>query len=92
MERHDEIKKQDNASGAVPLILYMLGILAAGGMYTLCFIYIAPTLHDMIPDGYVKTTILGIILVVPLIILFVGAIALIIEGIKKDQKTQIGGP
>lgn len=94
----NEIKKRikqnirgcDYAS-ANPIIVVTLGIFAAGGFYTLFFIYIAPSLYDLIPDSDFKIVILGLIFVTPGIIVIVGILAMIKEGMKDNPSWNQGG-
>jgi len=70
---------------AVPLILFVLSIFCLGALYTLFFIQIGlPELSYMIPDSDAKTFILMLIYGLPIIILLVGGIALIKEGLRRD--------
>lgn len=75
------MKMDDNASGAIPLILYILTIITAGALYTMLFIVIFyKTFVDLIPDSPFKTIIVwGVIYFAPLIVIVVGIIALIME-------------
>jgi len=75
------MKMDDNASGAIPLILYILGIVTSGALYTMLFIVVFyKTFVDLIPDSSFKTVIVwGILYFAPLIVIVVGIIALIQE-------------
>ena len=74
----------DEYGSAIPIILFLGGIFAAGGLYSLLFIVVAlPTLSALIPDSVFKTVILGIIYFAPLIILIVGVLALLLAGMKR---------
>jgi len=86
-----KLLRNDDAS-AIPLILFIFGLIGAGGFYTFFFIVVGPSFHGLIPDGMMKTLILGIIYFVPAIILIVGGIALILSGMKNNPSwKQQGG-
>jgi len=77
--------KKDNNAYAVPLILFVLSLFALGALYTLFFTQIAlPELSYMIPDSDAKTFILMMIYGIPGMIILVGGIALIKEGLRRD--------
>ncbi len=90
MIRYRSLKNNDDAS-AIPLILFILGLFGSGAVYSFCFIVIAPSLYDLIPDSMFKTLILGIIYFVPLVILIVGVLALLLSGMKKSNAWQQQG-
>lgn len=76
-------KLDNNAGGSIPLILFLLGIVAFGGIYTLAFYIILPSLYTLIPNSVFKTVIIyGVIWFAPLVVIFVGILSLIIEGMK----------
>ena len=79
-----------DAGGAIPMILYTMGLLGSGGLYTLFFIIIAPSLTSLMPDSIFRIFIMGIIYTIPMIILVVGFIALMLEGMKADPSWQRG--
>ena len=72
------------AGGAIPMILFVMGVFGAGGLYTLFFVIIAPSLMDLIPNSIFRILIMGIIYAIPMVILVVGFIALMLEGMKED--------
>jgi len=79
-----KIKDNIDAS-AIPLILFIFGVFVAGAFYTLLFVIVGiPSLSPLIPDSMFKTFILGIIFYSPFIILVVGIVALVLEGIKRS--------
>ena len=74
----------NNASGSIPLILFLFGVIAFGGLYTLMFIVIMPHLWPLIADSAYKTVIVyGVIWFAPLVVIFVGILALVTEGMKR---------
>ncbi len=76
----------NNEASAIPVILFVLGLLVAGLMYTVFFIMFAPTLYVLIPDSVFKTIIIwGFIYFLPVVIIFVGAITLMISAQKKEN-------
>jgi len=75
----------NNIGSAVPVILYVLGIIGAGALYTLLIIEIGqPTFDSYIPAGDVKIFVMMMIYGIPLFILVVGVIALIRSGLKRE--------
>ena len=75
----------NNIGSAVPVILYVLGIIGAGALYTLLIIEVGqPTFDSYIPSGDVKTFVMMMIYGIPLFILVVGVIALIRSGLKRE--------
>jgi len=75
----------DTRASAIPVILYVLGIIGAGALYTLLIIEIGqPTFDSYIPSGDVKTFVMMMIYGIPLFILVVGVIALIRSGLKRE--------
>jgi len=76
--------KQDNIGSVVPLILFILTIFGCGALYTLFFTEFAlPTLSSFIPASDSKTFIFMLIYALPLIILIVGVLSLLKEGLKR---------
>lgn len=83
--------KSDTAGGSIPLILFILGLIAFGGIYTVAFIITLPHLYTLIPDSVFKTVILyGIIWFSPLVVVFVGIIALVQSGMKEHPSWRGG--
>jgi len=75
----------DTRASAIPVILYVLGIIGAGALYTLLIIEVGqPTFDSYIPSGEVKTFVMMMIYGIPLFILVVGVIALIRSGLKRE--------
>ena len=75
----------DTRASAIPVILYVLGIIGAGALYTLLIIEIGqPTFDSYIPAGDVKIFVMMMIYGIPLFILVVGVIALIRSGLKRE--------
>lgn len=85
------MKLDNNAGGSIPLILFLLGLIASGGLYTLAFIIILPSLYGLIPNSVFKTVIIyGIIYFAPIVVIFVGIIALIQSGLKEHPSWRGG--
>lgn len=81
--------KDNNIGSVVPVILFILTLFGAGGLYTLFFLEIAlPELSYLIPASDSKTFIFMIIYALPLIILIIGVFSLLKEGLKR---TMYGG-
>lgn len=75
----------DNRASAVPLLLFIITIFSLGALYTLLFLEVAlPSLQSYISDGPAKEFIIMMIYGIPGIILFIGGIALIKEGLKRE--------
>jgi len=69
----------------IPIIYFIMTIIAVGALFTLLFIEIGfPTLLGYIPNSDSKTFIRMMLYGIPLIVLFVGVICLIREGLKKE--------
>jgi len=67
------------------MMLYILGVIAVGAIYTILFIYIAPSiLYPFIPASIYKTIIVGICYFAPLLVLVTLTIALELSGLKKQ--------
>ena len=80
------MKLNDYGSGAVPPLLMVFGIVAAGGLYSLCFLVILPALYGLVPDTIFKTFIIyGIFYFAPLVIIITGIMALIQSGMKQEM-------
>lgn len=79
------MNRNNYGSGAVPPILFIFGLVVAGGLYSICFLTILPALYGLVPDTIFKTFIIyGIFYFAPMIILIIGIIALIQAGMKQD--------
>lgn len=68
---------------AIPLILYVMGVIVGGALYTLFFIYIAPSFYGLIPASVYRVLFLGILYFIPLLILFIGILSMIKAGLKR---------
>lgn len=80
---------KDDKGSAVPVILFVVTLVAVGALYTLFFIEIAiPTFSSYIPASDSKTLIMMFIYAMPLTVLLVGIVSLLIAGLKRNQ---IGG-
>ncbi len=79
-----KLRKNNNAS-AVPIIYFLLTIVVCGALFSLLFLEVAfPTFLSFIPDSTSKTFILMGLRGMLFIVLFVGIICLIREGIKRE--------
>lgn len=77
------IKNKD--ASFVPIVYFILTIIVCGALFSLFFIEVAfPTFLSFIPDSDSKTFIMMGLRGLLLIILFVGIICLIREGIKRE--------
>ena len=73
----------NNYGSAIPIVYYILTIFALGALYTLLFVEVAfPFFRDYVPDGPSKTFIMMLFYGIPLLLLVVGAVALLIQGVK----------
>jgi len=80
------IKDNTDAAGALPLIIALFALIVGGALYSILFIEIGfPTFLDFIPASDSKTFIVMMLRAVPLFVLFVFIVAIIKEGIRKDQ-------
>jgi hypothetical protein len=70
---------------AVEIIYYVMTIFVCGALYSLLFYGIAFTLKVLVPDSDTKTLMMMFYYGLLGIILIVGVIALIIEGIKRNR-------
>ena len=78
---------QDNNASAVPVILFVVTIIAVGAMYTLFFLEIGfPALSSYIPASDSKTFIMMLLYAIPLVVLLVGVVSLLLAGIKRDVR------
>ena len=76
---------RDNNASAVPVILFVVTIIALGAMYTLFFIEIGfPLLSGFIPASDSKVLIMMFLYGIPLTILIVGVVSLMLAGIKRN--------
>lgn len=72
-------------AGSIPLVLWTLGLMAFGGIYTLGFVILLPRLWFVVPDSVYKTIIVyGIIWFAPILVIIIGIAALVIEGMKRN--------
>jgi hypothetical protein len=77
--------KNNNTASVVPLILYVVTIFSLGAFYTLIFTQmLIPTLGYMLPSSDATTFILLAIYGIPFLLLVVGGVALIKEGLRRD--------
>ena len=80
------IKNDNNAGGALPLIIALIGLIVGGALYSLLFIEIGfPEFLGFIPSSDSKTFIVMMLRAVPLFVLFVFIVAVIKQGIRKDE-------
>jgi hypothetical protein len=70
---------------AVEILYYVITIFVCGALYSLLFIGIAFCLKNLVPDSDTKTLMMMFMYGLMGIILVVGVIALIIEGIKRNR-------
>jgi len=74
---------KNNYGSPVPIMLFLMTIIACGALYTLFFVEVAfPNLLNFIPDSDSKTFIMMGMYAIPLIVLIVGVFCLIKEGVK----------
>jgi len=76
--------KNDNIGSAIPILYFIMTIVAAGALFSLLFIEIGfPTFLGYIPSSDSKTFLLMMLHGIPLIVLFVGVVCMVREGLKK---------
>jgi len=79
-------KLTEESYAAVEILYYVLTIFVCGALYSLLFIGIAfPVFKAFVPDSDTKTLTMMFFYGLLGIILIVGVIALIVEGIKKNR-------
>ena len=78
-------KLSEECYAAVEILYYVITIFVCGALYSLLFIGIAFSLKSFIPDSDTKTLMMMFFYGLLGIILFVGVIALIVEGIKRNR-------
>lgn len=79
-----KIRDDDNAS-AVPIIMFLVTIFGCGALYTLLFIQFGIGFFgSMVPASDSKTFILMVIYAMPLLVLMIGMVSLIREGLKRS--------
>lgn len=79
-----KIRDDDNAS-AVPIVLFLVTIFGCGALYTLLFIQFGIGFFgSMVPASDSKTFILMLIYAMPLLVLMIGMVSLIREGLKRS--------
>lgn len=79
-------KLSEETHAAVEIIYYILTVFACGALYSLLFIVIGfPVFKAFIPASDTKTLMMMFFYGLLGIILIVGVLALIIEGIKKNK-------
>ena len=79
----------DKKANALPVILFVLTIITCGALYTLFFIEVAfPLLQGYIPAGDNKVFVMMLMYAIPLFVVFVGLVALLLQGIKKEVYVQ----
>ena len=77
--------RDNNDASAIPIIYFILTIVVCGALFSLLFLEVAfPTFTSMIPDSDSKTFIFMGIRGMLVIVLFVGIVCLIREGIKRE--------
>jgi len=75
----------DNNGSAIPIILFIMGIIGAGALYTLLIVEVGqPLFEHYIPSGDIRTFVMMVIYGIPMFILVVGVIALIKTGLKQE--------
>jgi len=75
---------RNNDASAIPLILYVLTIFVCGALYSLFFLGVAyPIFGPMIPASDSKVFIMMVMYAIPLIVMVVGVICVIKEGLKR---------
>jgi len=75
----------NNSGSAVPLLLFIITIIACGALYTLFFVEVGfPSLRSFIPESDSKTYIMMGIYAIPMFILIFGVFAVIRAGIKEN--------
>lgn len=78
-------RKLDDFGSATPIIYFVLTIVVCGALFSLLFIEIGfPVFLGFIPSSDSKTFILMGLRGIPIIVLFVGVICLIREGLKRE--------
>ena len=78
-------RRLDSFGSAVPIIYFILTVVVCGALFSLLFIEIGfPIFLDFIPDSDSKVFILMLMRGIPLIVLFVGVVCLVREGLKKE--------
>ena len=76
---------ENQQASAVPLILFVITIVVFGALWTLFFIEIGfPTFDDYLPANDTTTFIKMLIYAMPLIAMVVGAISLMLSGLKRE--------
>ena len=69
---------------AVPIILFLLAIMACGGLHTLFMLEIAfPLFEGYIPASDSKTFIMMCMYAIPLFVIVIGVISLVKSGLKR---------
>ena len=81
------MKLNDEGSGAVPVLLFIITIIAAGALYTLLFITIFYKVFAvLIPDSVFKSVIVwGAFYYAPIVIIVVGILWVVQMGLKESQ-------
>ena len=73
-------------ASAVPVVYFVLAIIGAGALYSLLFLEIGlPMFSSYVPDSDSKTFIMMGIYGLPLIAMIVGSLALLKEGLKRED-------
>ena len=77
--------KNNKEGSVVPLILFAITLLFFGALYTIFFVEVAlPNLSGYIPASDAKTFIIMCIYALPIIVTFVGCIALLKTALERD--------
>lgn len=77
--------KNNNYGSIVPIVLFIVTLVGCGGLYTLFFLEFGlPFFDSMIPDSDVKTFLYMCFYAMPLMVLVVGSLCLVREGLKKE--------
>jgi len=90
MEKNMKLRSLSEAYAAVEILTYVITIFACGALYSLLFLGIAfPVFKAFVPDSDTKTLMMMFFYGLLGIILIVGVIALIVEGIKRNRNEGI---
>ena len=70
---------------AIPVIAHVVAVFAIGGLYTFCFIVLAPIFFGLVDGGTWEVIIAGIVTYgIPSSVMFVYIISLILTGQKQN--------
>lgn len=75
----------NNEGSVIPLILFIITIIASGALYTILIVEVAfPAVEDWLPATEVGTFIKMMIYAIPMVVLIIGTLALLLSGVKKE--------